>query len=356
MGKKNVVWSLIAVVIAVLTVWAIMSGTKNFSIDSFTEYLKSCNPCWLIVAFGLMFLYILFEGLAVLRVCKGIGYKGRFKDGLLYSSADIYFSAITPSATGGQPACAFFMIRDGLPAPVTTVALLLNLVMYTASIMVLGLFAIIARPALFFNFNSISKLLICLGYLILTLVGVFIILLIKKESILHSMCEWGIRVLGHFKFIKHPEKLRIRLDKATAEYKECSEMLFNRKKVMMEAFLLNLIQRVCQILIPAAVYMSMGAKIKEAFDVYVTQIFVTIGSNCLPVPGAMGVSDYLLIDGLRDRMTEVLATNMELLSRGISFYISVIFCLAVVIVGYAKRAGKKKIRIRKIIIRKDKLD
>ena len=99
----------------------------------------------------------------------------------------------------------------------------------------------------------------------------------------------------------------------------------------------------------------MGAKLKEAFEVYVTQIFVTIGSNCLPVPGAMGVSDYLLIDGLRDKMTEVLATNMELLSRGISFYISVIFCLAVVIVGYVKRAGKKKIRIKKIIIRKDKL-
>ena len=124
---------------------------------------------------------------------------------------------------------------------------------------------------------------------------------------------------------------------------------------MVEAFLLNLIQRICQILIPAAVYMSMGAKLKEAFEVYVTQIFVTIGSNCLPVPGAMGVSDYLLIDGLRDKMTEVLATNMELLSRGISFYISVIFCLAVVIVGYVKRAGKKKIRIKKIIIRKDKL-
>ena len=347
MAKKNVMWSVIAAVLAALTVWAVMSGTKNFSIENFSDYVKSVNPVWLLVAFGLMLLFILFEGMAVLRVCKGLGYKGRFKDGLLYSSADIYFSAITPSATGGQPACAYFMIRDGLPTPVTTVALLLNLVMYTASIIVLGLFALIVSPGLFGHFNSFSRMLICLGYLILTLVAAFIILLIKKESILYSICEWGIKVLGHLKFVRHPEKLRTKLDKAIEEYRECSSMLWNRKRVMLEAFVFNLLQRVCQILIPAAVFMSMGGKAGEAFDVFITQIYVTIGSNCLPVPGAMGVSDYLLIDGLRDKMSEVLATNMELLSRGISFYISVFLCLIIVIIGYAKRVGPKKIRIRK---------
>ena len=54
--------------------------------------------------------------------------------GVLYSAADIYFSAITPSATGGQPASALLMVGDGIPTAVTTVVLLLNLAMYNLSI------------------------------------------------------------------------------------------------------------------------------------------------------------------------------------------------------------------------------
>lgn len=347
-GKKNVLWSILAFILAGLTVWAIMTQTKNFSLERFWEYCIHANPVWILTAFALMAGYIIFEGMAVLTVCKGLGYKGRFRDGILYSSADIYFSAITPSATGGQPASAFFMIKDGLPTPVCTVALLLNLVMYTASIVFLGIVAIATRPMLFGDFNSFSQFLIILGYLILLLCAVFFILLIKKESILYAICDWGIRVLNHFKFVRHPEKLRKKLDHATEEYSKCGTLLWNRKAMMAKVFGYNLLQRTCQILVPVAVYMAMKGPKDKSFDIFVTQIFVTIGSNCLPVPGAMGVYDYLLIDGLRDKMPEVLATNMELLSRSISFYISVFLCLIVVILGYVRRVKSKRKRLHEV--------
>ncbi|MFR2128888.1 MAG: hypothetical protein ACLS4M_06675 [Eubacterium ventriosum] len=45
-------------------------------------------------------------------LCGTFGYKRPFRKCLVYSSSDIYFSAITPSATGGQPASAYFMMKD----------------------------------------------------------------------------------------------------------------------------------------------------------------------------------------------------------------------------------------------------
>ncbi len=61
-----------------------------------------------------------------------------FWPSIIYSTSDIYFSAITPSAAGGQPASAFYMVRDGMPVSVATSALLLNIVCYTASLDIIG--------------------------------------------------------------------------------------------------------------------------------------------------------------------------------------------------------------------------
>ena len=49
----------------------------------------------------------------------------------------------------------------------------------------------------------------------------------------------------------------------------------------------------------------------------------------------MGVSDYLLLDGLRDMMSNDMAVKLELLSRSLSFYSCVIISGIIVVVGYA---------------------
>ena len=61
----------------------------------------------------------------------------------------------------------------------------------------------------------------------------------------------------------------------------------------------------------------------------------------MPIPGGMGVNDYLLLDGLRDVMSVEDATNMELTSRGISFDICVLLSIVITAIGYM-RVRKRK--------------
>lgn len=63
---------------------------------------------------------------------------------------------------------------------------------------------------------------------------------------------------------------------------------------------------------------------------------VTIGSNCVPIPGAMGVYDLLLLDGFSGIVPEELAVNLEVVSRSISFYSCLIFCGLVVLYAYIR--------------------
>ena len=137
-NKKQIIWSLIFIALIVLTVWVIVKQNESFSIEGFINYVSAAKWQWIALAFLCMVGFIVFEGLAVLQLCKAFGYKEKVKRGIVYSAVDIYFSAITPSATGGQPASAMCMMQDGIPGAVTTIVLLLNLTLYTIAIIVIG--------------------------------------------------------------------------------------------------------------------------------------------------------------------------------------------------------------------------
>ena len=331
--KKNEIWTVVAFILAALSVWVVASQTKNYSFSNFKEYLTGAHPLWIVLAVICMICFVVFEGLAILCVLKAFGHKRAVHKGIIYSAADIYFSAITPSATGGQPACAFFMMADGVPAAVSAITLLLNLVMYTMSLMAIGIIAVILRPSIFIHFTTFSRVLIIIGYLILILLSIFMIILIKREDWVHGIGSFLIRILTRIKLIRNVERFEKKLDNITNEYRDCAEMIVGHRGMLVKCFLFNFFQRVLQICVSPMIFMARGGDASEAVGVWVTHAFSVIGSSSIPVPGAIGVIDYLLIDGMKDLMDEASATSLELASRGISFYICVLACLLIVAIG-----------------------
>ena len=162
-NKKQIIWSLIFIALIVLTVWVIVKQNESFSIEGFINYVSAAKWQWIALAFLCMVGFIVFEGLAVLQLCKAFGYKEKVKRGIVYSAVDIYFSAITPSATGGQPASAMCMMQDGIPGAVTTIVLLLNLTLYTIAIIVIGAVCFIFNFDMFRHFSIWSKYMILIG-------------------------------------------------------------------------------------------------------------------------------------------------------------------------------------------------
>ena len=133
MIKKKIPWMILFLLLMVLSIWAVVSRSGSYSPALLKETIRTSNPWWLIAAVIGMFCNVFFEGAALDVLVRALT---RTKDapplkshGILYSSADIYFSAITPSASGGQPASAFFMSRDGIPMAQSVVILVLNMLL-----------------------------------------------------------------------------------------------------------------------------------------------------------------------------------------------------------------------------------
>ena len=243
-NKKQIIWSLIFIALIVLTVWVIVKQNESFSIEGFINYVSAAKWQWIALAFLCMVGFIVFEGLAVLQLCKAFGYKEKVKRGIVYSAVDIYFSAITPSATGGQPASAMCMMQDGIPGAVTTIVLLLNLTLYTIAIIVIGAVCFIFNFDMFRHFSIWSKYMILIGCVVQFVLLTVFLLLVYKEKIVTKIANTGMKILHKLHLMKNIEKRQAHLVEVERQYKECAAAIKNNKVAVFKAFIFNLLQRI----------------------------------------------------------------------------------------------------------------
>ena len=338
--KKKVFWAIFTLFLSALTIYALFySG--GLSVSEFWQDVKSASPVWLIPAALCMLGFIFFEGRSLVLILRTLGYPAKKRRGFLYASADIYFSSITPSATGGQPASAYFMRKDGISGAAITVSLILNLTMYTLSIITLGLFSIVFFPRVFMEFSLPCKIMILIGIAMMTLLTVFFILLLKKQTMLLKICGIFISMLEKLKLKGAAQKFKGRVDNMMERYKECVSILSGKKSLLVKTYLLNILQRAFQILVTVFCYYAMRGDIFRGMKVFAIQTYVVIGSNFIPIPGAIGISEFLMYFGYSELVGADAACSLAILSRGISFYTCSIISIFTVILGFILIQQKK---------------
>ena len=331
---KNLIWNVISLLLAILTILMLLKQSEALSVDELLAAINASNKVYLALGIIAAALYVWLEGVAIRSILKYTGYARKPLNGLLYSTADVYFSAVTPSATGGQPASAFFMMRDGIPGEVTAAVLVLNLMMYTVSVVVLGVLSLIISPGAFAGFGGVSRVFVVIGFIVLSVLSLLFFVLLKKGDSVTEPAATFLTFLYDKKIIREKEKKLARLEKAGSDYKKCSDMISGRKRVLFWAFVWNFAQRASQLAVPMLIYRALGGAGSNMAQIFSKQCLVTIGYNFVPVPGGIGISDYLMLDAFDGVMGTTMSYSVELISRGITFYFCVMVSAVITLIGY----------------------
>lgn len=337
---KKIIGFIVVFIIAIITVYTVFKGS-GISFSELMESLKTTSVEWVVLASVSMLGFIYFEGAALRVLVRHMGYPAKQSQGFVYSAADVYFSAITPSASGGQPASAYFMLKDGIPGTVVMTALLLNLVMYTLAILTIGIVDVMLFPDVFFNFSIGCRILIIAGGLALTGLGILFYLLLRKQALIKSVGIGTTQILYALHCRHLAQRIEKKLETSIEKYSSCVEVVMNGKKMLLRVYVLNLLQRLSQIVVTLFSFGALHGDLKKMPHLLATQIYVVLGSNCVPIPGGMGVTDYLMLKGYQQLMGREAAFRLEMLSRGISFYVCMFISLTAVIVGYVALKRKK---------------
>ena len=334
---RPVLWALVSALIAGATVWAVTSQWKHFSLADLARWLGNADPVFMALAVLCMFGFVFFEGCALAGACRTLEYPAPLASGCSWAAADIYFSAITPSASGGQPACALLMARRGIPPIVATAVLLLTLAMYALSILTIGVLCALAWPWVFGIFGPGSRVLIVVGFLAQILLATLLFLMLRSEQLLEKLLRGTLRLLIRLGLIRRGEEKMEKLTATMEEYRRCAALLSGHRGLLLRSFAFNLLQRASLIAVTMFTFLAMGGPPRLSGAVFAMESCVVIGSNCVPVPGAMGVADYLLLDGFEAFLPPDMAVSLELVSRSVSFYCCVLLCGLVALIASRKK-------------------
>ncbi len=341
--KRKVLWAVLALLIAVATIRTVFSVSGDLSPAKLLRALGQASPLWLCASFLCMMGFIVMEGLSLQCILRHLGYHRGFFHGLRYSAADQFFSAITPSATGGQPAAAVVMGRSGVPGGVITVTLLINLILYTTATLTIGLVCLLWMPDLFQQMDGFAKFLILFGLACLLALAFLFIGLLKKGEFLSRLGGKLFLLLHRIHLMRNPDRWNERLAHVAEEYGQCARAMAGKPGVWLAVYLLDLTQRLAQISVSLTLHFALSrGTAYHAAALWVTQALAQIGSSCVPIPGGMGAADYLMLNGFESLFPTEYAFELQLLSRGVSFYLCTMVSGMIVLIGFAAAWLRKR--------------
>ena len=347
--RSNLLWGVIFLLIAAASIYTVKKVSGDFSFFRLLELYRNSANLPIILAFAALCGYISFESLSLKTLLKSFGHKCSFGQSIVYTASDVYFSAITPSATGGQPACGYFMVRSGVPASCVTVCLVFNLAMYTLSIIIIAIGAILINPGVFNFFGPGAKVLILLGSLGLLVLASLAILITVKRSTIDRLGNFAKRVGKKLRLIKNSTD-EASLIQWVEDYKSYADQLGGHWRALLKSLLFNILHRLCQLSITMFMYIAIFANsamplkqvINNGLSLMGTQALISIGSTFIPIPGAMGYTDLMMLNAFGTIMSDADAASLELMSRFVSFYLSVTICFFIVLIYSIVKNKKRK--------------
>jgi len=328
---------LIGVTLAIL-----FTSNKELNFKNIAEYIKTGNPWYLCAAVACMLAIIVLEGFSLFLIVRKLGFKGKAAKSMAYASIDAYYSAVTPSATGGQAAAAVYMVKDGMTAGSASFTFVFRAVTFTSAYVILTAAAFIIKPSLFLQLDFWPQFFIILGVATqLLLVGFFIALLLCHRTILR-IGNGIISLLHKMRIIKKKEKWRTKHIKEIAKYANCVKQIKKHKMLFVNVLLLNLGEHVLRVLI--SVFVCLAADGSAPFrDIFVLQCFLLVGYSSIPLPGGVGIFEFLYLNIYKLAFSErQFMLSAMMIMRTISYYMCMLVTGTVSLIYHLITVRRKK--------------
>ena len=281
---------------------------------------------WILLGPLFVFLSVFCEARNLSLILREIGHHRSWRECTVYASSDIYFSSITPSATGGQPAAAFYMTKSGIPLSQSSAVLVLNVTFYTVGLIVFTGIAFLLRPEFYASFAPTEKLCVWLGLGFHALLAAVCILFMVSRKMVLLVGGLVIRLLSALHIFKNREEKMQAFRASIETYRSCLTILKKNPSLVFRLLFYSVMQRLILTPITYLVFLSMGIE-ASLVDVVAMQIYCTVGASAIPLPGAMGISEALYVLLFKRFIPDPNRCMFSMvLSRSVSGYLAILFC------------------------------
>lgn len=307
--------------IALVTLWMVLGGGRAGQVWA---AMGQARWSWLALGGLLMVCYTGVEALQLKITLRAMGHRTPYRHCCQFAAAGFYFSSVTPSASGGQPAEVFYMARRGISAAHGALTMLLFTIAYQVASVGYGLAAWLLAPHIPASLGTGLGVLLGYGLTTMLLLTVGMVALLIWPGPVEHLCRWCLRLGARLRLVKDLAKAEAGLDSQMEEYARGADILKRRPLLLAELLVLAVVQLGTRFLVTWAVYRALGLNALGPGELVATQALVSLAVNCLPVPGAVGAAEAAFLAAFRQTFGPGLTPAAMLLFRGLSFYLPLV--------------------------------
>lgn len=288
--RTNIIrFSYIGATIVVL----ILIASFNEDFDSIPAVLSQLNAFWLLITVACLMCYWLTDGwllgdiTSYMSPSQRLSYAKSLKIGLI----GLYYGALTPSSTGGQPAQVIYMNREKIPVGVGTCIVLVKFIAYSLTVIAYYLISMAFMGDYYYqNYIGIYWFSL-LGFIINALAIALVVLSIVKKDWMIKAANGIIAFLHRIKIMKQPEKAQENIAKTIEEYSAAGKYITQHKRRSVGSFFISMANIGFLFAITYCIYRAFGLDDSTFMTLMMLQSLLYTAVAYFPLPGAAGASE-----------------------------------------------------------------
>ena len=336
-SRKKIIFNgvFLAVVFA-LTIYGVFHGED---LSSMMDAIHRADKRWLIPGIALVAFFIWGESIIIWYMMRSSRIQLKKRTCFLFSSVGFFFSCITPSASGGQPMQIYYMKKEKISIPVSTVILMIVTITYKLVLVVIGIgIAIFGRGFLHKYLEGILPVFY-LGLALNIFCVTFMTILVFHPLLAKAIMVKGMKLLERLHLVKKKDGRLKKLEDSMDTYRNTAAYLKNNPFVIVKVIGITFIQRMALFAVTWFVYQAFGLHGTGFWEILFLQAVISVSVDMLPLPGGMGISETLFLNIFSPVFGGLLLPGM-VLSRGLGYYGELLISAAFTVVAQLT-IGKK---------------
>ena len=324
--KKNLFNAAFVLIVFALTIYSVFAGKD---LGDIAETITEAEPVYLLLGMGCVVLFIWGESKILHYMFGTLGIRTKRRTCFMYSCVGFFFSCITPSAGGGQPAQILYMRKNMIPVPVATVVLMIVTITYKLVLVAVGCFLVLFCRGTMDRYMWEVLPVFYLGLGLNVVCCTAMLILVFHTSLARNIVMKLLDLLGEFRVFRRLAAKKERLTLTMDHYGDTAAYLKQHKRVLVNVLLLTFMQRIALFFVTFFVYRSFGLHGTAMWRIVLLQASISVSVDMLPLPGGMGISEHLFLTIFDPIFYGDFLLPGMVLSRGIAYYVQLFFSAAV---------------------------
>ena len=304
------------------------------------EMLSAMSPWWLVGALGCVAVYCLGETVMYQLACRYMQCNERFSDSVINTMLGLFYNALTPLASGGQPFQVIQMHERGISVGTATSVMMVKFLAWHIALSTVGLTGFFLFGDAKLAIGGGMKVLFCVGYLVHLCCAAAGILLMFKPDFVHRIGRGLIGFVSRVFFERNAglaERVAAGWEHFVGEYGAAMAYVRAHRRGMIWILAVALVEVTGYLSVTYFIYRGLGFCEFGYPALLALQAMLSMSVAFIPLPGASGASEggfYLLFSGV---FGDARLAGM-LLWRTLTYYLIILLGLGTVLVdGFRTR-------------------